>query len=111
MLDVGDRLVEEVGDVRVVERVHDLAAVPLADHETELAEEAELVRDRGLLHPDRGCKLTDRARRVAQSPENHHAAGRREGLHRVGNLTRRARVDIPVTSVAVNAMTHVARLA
>ncbi len=106
-----DSLVEQVGDMRVVQRVDDLATVPLADHETELAEEAELVRHRRLLHPDRSSKLTDRARRAAQPSEDQHAAGRRQGLHRVGNLPRRVRVEIPAAGVSMKAVTHAVKIA
>ena len=46
MLDVEDRLVEQVGDVAVVQRVADLAAVALTDDEAEMTEDAKLMRDR-----------------------------------------------------------------
>jgi len=46
VLDVEDRLIEELGDVRVVEPVDDLLAPALPDHEPELAQRAQLVGDR-----------------------------------------------------------------
>ena len=53
MLDVEDGLVEQVGDVRVVQGVDD-PRPSLADHEPEMAQHPQLVRDRRPLHPDRG---------------------------------------------------------
>jgi hypothetical protein len=43
VLDVEDGLVEQLGDVVVVEPVADLAAVPVADHEPEVAQHPQLV--------------------------------------------------------------------
>jgi hypothetical protein len=111
MLDMRDGQVEQIGDVRVVERVDNLPALPLTDHEAELAQKAKLVRYGGMLHPDRSRKLAYRARRAAQPPENEHAARSRKGLHRVGNLARRAHIDVPATCAAANAVPHAPKLA
>lgn len=43
VLDVIDRLVEELGDVVVVEAVNDVAASPVAGHEAQRAEKTQLV--------------------------------------------------------------------
>jgi len=59
VFDVVDGLVEQVGDVVVVERVDGMSSLTLADDEVEVAEDAELVRDGGLLHLDRLCEFAD----------------------------------------------------
>jgi hypothetical protein len=56
---MGDGLGEQRTDVIVVERVDDLPSVALADHQTQMTEDAELLRDRGLRHPDIARELTD----------------------------------------------------
>jgi hypothetical protein len=48
VLDVVDRLVDEGGDVVVVELVDDMAAPAHADDPSQVAEHAELLRDGGL---------------------------------------------------------------
>jgi hypothetical protein len=50
VFDVVHGLVEEVGDVGVVECVDDRPSATLADDEAEVTENAELVRDGGRLH-------------------------------------------------------------
>src|SRR5439155_6469 len=61
VFDVEDGLVEQVGDVRVVQRVDDLAAAALADYEPEVSEDPQLVRDGRLLHVDGVGELANRA--------------------------------------------------
>jgi hypothetical protein len=56
---MGDGLRKQRADVFVVERIDDLPAVTLADHQTKMTENAELLRDRGLRHPDVARELTD----------------------------------------------------
>src|SRR5690349_14003064 len=74
VLDVEDGLVEEVGDVRVVQRIDHPASLALADDQAEMPEDAQLVRHRRWLHSDRLGDLTDRARRIAQPAEDLQAA-------------------------------------
>lgn len=50
MLHVEERLVEEFGDMVVVERVDDRAAVAFAGHEAEVAQQAQLVGAGGGFH-------------------------------------------------------------
>ena len=45
MLDVEDGLVDQVGHVRVVERVHDHAPAALPDDEPQVAKQPKLVGD------------------------------------------------------------------
>jgi hypothetical protein len=45
MLGVGDRFGEQRTDVVVVKRVDDLPAIALADDESEVAQDTELLRD------------------------------------------------------------------
>ena len=111
MFDVVDGFLEENTDVRVVERVDNLAAAALADDEAQVAKEAKLVRDGRLLHLNGGSKLADRARRLAEASENPHPARSREGLHRLGNLTRRVRVERCRAGCAFDPVPHGQRLA
>jgi hypothetical protein len=46
MLDVTDRLLEELTDVLVVQVIHDPPAVAAADHQPEMSEHPELMRHR-----------------------------------------------------------------
>src|SRR5579862_3757829 len=66
VLAVVDGLVEEPGDVVVVEGVDGGPAVPGARNEAEVAEHPELVGHRGLLHADVGGEPGDRAGLAAQ---------------------------------------------
>ena len=50
---MADGLVEQRRDVLVVQGVEALATVTLGDDEAMLAQDAQLVRDRRLLHADR----------------------------------------------------------
>jgi hypothetical protein len=52
VFDVVDGLVEQVGDVRVVEGVDDAAAASFADYEAEVPKDAQLLGDGGPFHPD-----------------------------------------------------------
>lgn len=77
VLDVEDGLVEQVGDVGVVECVDHLAAAPLAEHQAEVAKQPQLVGDGRRLHGDRQGELVDRAGAVAKPSEDAHPARRR----------------------------------
>ena len=80
MLDVMDGLVQELGDVGVVQAVHDPAAVPMADDETEGPQQAQLVGDRRLFHADRGGELRDRMRATPEPAEDQQAGRSGQGL-------------------------------
>lgn len=86
VLDVGERLLQEIGDVRVVQGVEDVAPAALANDEPEMAQHPQLVGDRGLLHLQRVGQLTDAAGAVDQAREDLDPAARRERLHDLGDL-------------------------
>jgi hypothetical protein len=111
MLDVVDRLLEQVGDVRVMQGVDDGAPASLADDESEVAEEAQLVRDRRAFHLD-GCgKLVDRAGTVAEAAEDTHPARSRQRLHCLRDLVRGRRIERRGCCVLGRAVGHAPRLA
>ena len=93
MLDMEDRLIEQVGDVRVVERVDDAPAAPLADNEPEVAQHAQLVRHRRAFHLNRQGEFVHGAGAFAEPRENPNPARRCERLHRLRNLPRGRRID------------------
>jgi len=106
VLDVVQRLIEEVGDVRVVQRVDDLATSPLADNEPQVTEQTQLVRDRRRLHANRLGERVYRAGSLAQTTENPDAARRSKRLHRLGNLLGGSRVDGRRSRTSINAVGH-----
>ena len=61
---MADGLVDERRDVLVVQGVQALASVTLGHHQPMLAQDAQLVGDRRLLHADRLHELADRVRPV-----------------------------------------------
>jgi hypothetical protein len=66
VLDVVDGLVQEHGDVVVIQAVDDALAGAAAGDQAEVAQQPQLVGDRRLLHADSHGKLGDRARALAQ---------------------------------------------
>ncbi len=108
MFNVEDCLVEEVGNVGVVQGVDDLSAAPLADNEAEVSQHPKLVRDRRLLHGDRDRELTDRAGRLPKPTENTDPARCRQPLHRVRHLTRCICVEDRDRRVCSNPVAHAA---
>ena len=106
VLHVKDRLVEQLRDVRIVQAVDDLLAAALADHEPELAQRPQLVRDGGRLHADRLGQRADRARALLQAPEDLHAARTGEHLHALGDRARQLSVDRRWGGMSVDSVTH-----
>jgi hypothetical protein len=92
VFDVRQGLVQEVGDVGVVERVDDVAAAAITDDEPEMAQEAQLVRHGGLLHPQRAREFTDRVLPADEAAEDLHSAAGRERLHDLGDLAGQPRL-------------------
>jgi len=70
VLHVGDGLLEQLGDVVVVEVVDDLTTVAPPDDEAQVTQDAQLVGDRRALHADVSSQLVDPAGAGGQSPEN-----------------------------------------
>jgi len=106
VLDVVQRLIEEVGNVRVVQCVDDTSAASLADDEPQMAEQAQLVRDRRGLHADRLGESVHRARSLAQASEDADATWCRQRLHRLGDLLGRPRVHRRASRAPINAVGH-----
>ena len=104
MLDVGDRLVEQVRDVVVMQVVDDVTAVAPADDESEVAQDAELMGHRGRLHPYRLGQLADGLPAGAQPPQDSHPAGGRQRLHRVRH--RRGEIRVEAFGVVPLAVAH-----
>lgn len=85
MCDVLDGLVDEFGNVFVVERVQRGAPVALDRDESKVTQHSQLMGDGRGFHADRRCEVADRCGRHAQPPEDEHATGRRQSLHGLGN--------------------------
>ena len=108
VLDVPEHLLEQLGDVVVVELVDDAAAGALADDQAEVAQHAQLVRDRRRVHPDGGRDLGDRRRAVVQAGEDPQPAGRGERLEAVGGGARVGLVVEQAGDVGGVAVAHAA---
>lgn len=93
MLDVRDRLVEELADVLVVQLVLDAAPVAPPDDEPEMTQDAQLMGHRRRLHPDVLGELGHRAGPDPQATEDSHAARGRERLHRLSHNARERRIE------------------
>lgn len=110
VLDVIDRLRDEVADVIVVQRIdHPVAVAPSCD-ETEMTQQPQLVRHGRWpqLHVVR--EFVYRTRRLSQPRQNPHPARRCERLHRLGDLFREIGVyRCELESLAVLEMTHSTR--
>jgi hypothetical protein len=75
VLDVVNRLVEQLSDVVVVKAVDNVAAVAVTGNQSERPQEPQLVRHRRLFHPDRRGQLADRARRLPEPGQDHQPIG------------------------------------
>jgi hypothetical protein len=101
---------EEDGDVRIVEGVDDPLALPLADYEAEVAQQAQLMRDRRLFHLDGRRQLPDRPWPLGQLGEDAHARRRSQGLHRLGDIGSRGGVEPAQVAVSLYCVAHVERI-
>lgn len=106
MLDVKDRLIEQLGDVRVVQVVDDAFAASLADDKAKVAQLPELMGDGRGLHADGVGELADRAGPLFQAPEDLHAAGCGEDLHALGDQTGGLGVERCGLRGAFDSVTH-----
>jgi hypothetical protein len=93
VLDVVDGLVQEHRHVVVIQTVDGALAGPGAGDQAEVAQQAQLVGDRGLLHADRLGQAGHRAGRLAQPGEDQQAARGGQGLQGDGDLRRRLGVQ------------------
>ncbi len=105
MLDVGDRLLEELTDVLVMERVDNAPPVPVTGHQPEVPEKPELVRHGRGLHGDRGGQGIHRTRPGMQTAEDPDPTRRRKRLHRVREHADERLVQL-VGCPALAAMAH-----
>ena len=79
------RLCEEHSDMVVVERVHDVAAPPGPNHEAQVAQHPQLLRNRRRLQVEIVRELADRHRARRKSTEDPHPARGRQRMHRLRN--------------------------
>jgi hypothetical protein len=89
MLAVVDGFVQEPGDVIVVEGVNGGLALPRTGDQTEVAEQAQLVGNRGVFHADVGRELGDRTGLAAQPGQDQQPAGGSQRLHGLRDRGRR----------------------
>jgi hypothetical protein len=106
VLDVVDGLLQQDAHMRVVQGVDNASAAPLAGHESEVAKEAQLVRDGRSLHGDGLGQLPHGAGRLAQATEDAHATQGRQRLHRVGDLLGGRRVERRRARSSLHAVAH-----
>jgi hypothetical protein len=106
VLDMGDHLLEQVCDVVVVELVHDLTAVAAADDKPQMAQQAELVGDRGALHLDGARDLAHRRRAGVQPRKDAQPAGGGERLHALGGRADEGRIAEQAVDVGIAAVRH-----
>jgi len=81
---VFETLLEQLDDVVVVEDVEDLAAVAASADQAHAAQEAELVRDGGLGHPEHARQILDTELGSGQNVENPDAGLVTEHLEGLG---------------------------
>ena len=93
MLDVVEGLVEEFGDVVVVEGVDDRAAVALAGDQAEVAQQAELVGAGGLFHADGVGEVGDRAGAFLEPGQDQQPGRGGQGLEGGGDVGGAGRVQ------------------
>ena len=93
VLDVVDRLGDEVAHMLVVQRINDAIAVAPPGDKAKVTEDPQLVRDRGRLELHTVGEIGDRARRVPQPRQDANPARSSERLHRLGDLTGEIPVD------------------
>ena len=85
VVEVVAHLVEQRGDVRVVQPVEDRAAVAARGHEAQVAQDPQLLRGGRRRHLGALGELVDARLAVAQRVQEPHARRRRQGLHQLGD--------------------------
>ncbi len=91
---MSDRLGQQMFDVVVVQVIQHPAAVAATDHEPQMTQHSQLMRDRRGLHPDRFSQLSDAQRAIAQTPEDPDPARGRQRLHRARDHGRERLVEL-----------------
>ena len=84
MLDVGDRLAEQLADMVVIEVGDDPAPVPTTHHEAEMTQQPQLVRHGGRLHLD-GDSTGERRIQLADVGVVSFASSRQEHAPAAGS--------------------------
>lgn len=105
MLDMKHRLIKQLRDVIVVQGVDDMTALAFTDHQAQIAQLTQLMRDRRGLHPHRVSEIAHRAWTFPQAPQDLHAAWRRQDLHPLRDQPSKPYVDRCGRLVAVS-VTH-----
>jgi hypothetical protein len=93
VLDVVDRLGDEVAHMVVVQGVNDAVAVAPPGDKAKVAEDPKLVRDRGRLELHTVGEIGDGAWRLPQPRQDANPARSGERLHRFGDLFSEVSVD------------------
>src|ERR1700678_4202044 len=93
MLDVADGLAEQRDHVLVVQRIDASATVSLRANERMVAQNAELVRHRGLLELELLDELRDVVRPLEEAAQDLHTGWSRERKHGIGHELRDALVE------------------
>ncbi len=93
VLDVVDRLGDEVAHMVVVQGVDDAVAVAPPGDKAKVAEDPKLVRDRGRLELHTVGEIGDRASRLPQPRQDANPARSGQRLHRLGDLLSEIPVD------------------
>jgi hypothetical protein len=88
----------------VVQAVDHLTAAALAHHQAQVAQDAQLLGHRRLLHLDVAGELADRAGADRQAAEDPHPARGGECLHGVGDVPRLGCRQ--QTWIGIGAVTH-----
>lgn len=79
---------EQIRQVMVMQPVVGATPLPTDHHETQLAQQAQLMRNGALLHADDRCQLLDGPLCAEQRPKQLQATRRPERAHRLGQKLR-----------------------
>ena len=107
VLDVIDRLRDEIADVIVMQRINNSVAIAPTRHQAEMTQQPQLVRNRRCLQLHIPRELRHRTGRLSQPRKNPHPARRRERLHRLGD--RAGEPEVQLVCAAQASMSHAAQ--
>jgi hypothetical protein len=93
MLDMAKRLVQQNRDVRVIQPVDRLSHAAFPNNEIQIAQDPQLVRDRGLRHLYGLGQLTNAARTLAKTTQDLHPTRCPQAGHHACDLMRCRRAD------------------
>jgi hypothetical protein len=98
---------QELGDVVVVEAVAHPPALALADHESELTQDSELLRDGARAHLHDGRELLHAALPVQEGEQEAHPTLGCEDAHRLGYLKGFLSLQGPVRRAVLERVRHI----